>query len=97
MSRAPFRDIGAEKCRTRRPAAGRRQRMHQAAAPSLSSPWWLLACLLVLASCQKPDDLAPGNGLRGMRERLQALGGGLELGRTDTGGVHLQAWLPVAA
>ena len=41
--------------------------------------------------------LEPGNGLRGMRERLQALGGGLELGRTDTGGVHLQAWLPVAA
>lgn len=41
--------------------------------------------------------LEPGNGLRGMRERLQSLGGGLELGRTDTGGVHLQAWLPVAA
>ena len=41
--------------------------------------------------------LEPGNGLRGMRERLQALGGGLELGRTNTGGVHLQAWLPVAA
>lgn len=41
--------------------------------------------------------LEPGNGLRGMRERLQALGGGLELGRTDTGGVHLQAWLPVSA
>ncbi|GAB2666519.1 sensor histidine kinase [Arenimonas aestuarii] len=42
-------------------------------------------------------ELEPGNGLRGMRERLQALGGGLELGRTRTGGVHLQAWLPVAA
>lgn len=41
--------------------------------------------------------LEPGNGLRGMRERLTAVGGGLELGRTDTGGVHLQAWLPVSA
>jgi len=41
--------------------------------------------------------LEPGNGLRGMRERLVALGGRLELGRTDTGGVHLQAWMPVSA
>ncbi|HEX5694595.1 MAG TPA: sensor histidine kinase [Arenimonas sp.] len=41
--------------------------------------------------------LEPGNGLRGMRERLAAVGGGLELGRTNTGGVHLQAWLPVSA
>ena len=42
-------------------------------------------------------ELQPGNGLRGMRERLQAVGGELRIGRTDTGGVHLQAWLPVAA
>ena len=28
--------------------------------------------------------------------RMQ-LGGELEMGRTDTGGVHLRAWLPVAA
>lgn len=41
--------------------------------------------------------LAAGNGLTGMRERLLALGGTLEIGRTDTGGVHLQAWLPEAA
>jgi signal transduction histidine kinase len=42
-------------------------------------------------------ELAPGNGLGGMRERLEAIGGGLDVRRTDTGGVHLQAWLPVAA
>lgn len=42
-------------------------------------------------------DVAPGNGLGGMRERLEAIGGGLEVRRTDTGGVHLQAWLPAVA
>lgn len=42
-------------------------------------------------------ELRPGNGLGGMRERLEAVGGGLEVRRTDTGGVHLQAWLPEAA
>ncbi|ODS64288.1 MAG: hypothetical protein ABS41_03235 [Arenimonas sp. SCN 70-307] len=42
-------------------------------------------------------ELRPGNGLGGMRERLEAAGGGLDVRRTDTGGVHLQAWLPVAA
>jgi signal transduction histidine kinase len=42
-------------------------------------------------------DVCAGNGLCGMRERLEALGGGLSIGRTGTGGVHLQAWLPVAA
>ena len=42
-------------------------------------------------------DLRPGNGLRGMGERLAAVGGGLDVRRTDTGGVHLQAWLPTAA
>jgi signal transduction histidine kinase len=42
-------------------------------------------------------EIAPGNGLTGMRERLEAVGGGLRVGRTDTGGVRLQAWLPVPA
>jgi len=42
-------------------------------------------------------ELKPGNGLGGMRERLEAAGGGLDVRRTDTGGVHLQAWLPEAA
>ncbi len=38
--------------------------------------------------------LTPGNGLTGMRERLEGLGGGLRVQRTGTGGVHLQGWLP---
>ncbi|KFN50709.1 sensor histidine kinase [Arenimonas composti] len=42
-------------------------------------------------------ELQAGNGLTGMRERLEAVGGGLAVDRTDTGGVHLRAWLPVAA
>lgn len=42
-------------------------------------------------------ELVPGNGLGGMRERLEAVGGRLEVRRTDTGGVQLQAWLPEAA
>lgn len=42
-------------------------------------------------------ELRAGNGLGGMRERLEAIGGGLSVQRTDTGGVHLQAWLPGAA
>jgi signal transduction histidine kinase len=42
-------------------------------------------------------ELRAGNGLSGMRERLEAVGGGLDVQRTDTGGVHLLAWLPAAA
>ena len=38
----------------------------------------------------------PGNGLRGMRERLEALGGRLELEMIDGGGLRLRAWLPQA-
>jgi signal transduction histidine kinase len=38
--------------------------------------------------------LTPGNGLRGMRERLEALGGGLQVQRGETGGVQLLARLP---
>jgi signal transduction histidine kinase len=39
---------------------------------------------------------APGNGLRGMRERLEALGGKLEIGVAEGGGLRLRAWLPQA-
>lgn len=39
-------------------------------------------------------ELHAGNGLSGMRERLESVGGGLDVQRTDTGGVYLQAWLP---
>ena len=40
-------------------------------------------------------ELRPGNGLRGMRERFENVGGRLDVDRTATGGVHLQGWLPV--
>ena len=36
----------------------------------------------------------PGNGLRGMQERLEALGGRLDLELARGGGLHLKAWLP---
>jgi signal transduction histidine kinase len=36
-----------------------------------------------------------GNGLRGMRERLQAMGGGVEAEGGEQRGVHLAAWLPL--
>lgn len=42
-------------------------------------------------------ELRFGNGLTGMRERLEAMGGGLAAQRGDQGGVQLHAWLPVAA
>jgi len=41
-------------------------------------------------------ELRFGNGLTGMRERLEAIGGGVSARRGDTGGVQLSAWLPVA-
>jgi len=41
--------------------------------------------------------LAPGSGLAGMRERVEAVGGTLRVERLDTGAVHVRAWLPVAA
>ncbi len=36
----------------------------------------------------------PGNGLRGMRERVEVLGGRLEIGVATGGGLRLRAWLP---
>ena len=41
-------------------------------------------------------ELRFGNGLRGMRERLQAIGGGVEAQGGLQRGVHLSAWLPMA-
>ncbi len=38
-----------------------------------------------------------GNGLKGMSERLENLGGGLQCERSSTGGMQIEAWLPVAA
>ena len=42
-------------------------------------------------------ELRFGNGLRGMRERLQAIGGGVEAMGGVQRGVHLAAWLPIIA
>ncbi|NKI36341.1 sensor histidine kinase [Wenzhouxiangella sp. XN79A] len=39
--------------------------------------------------------LQPGNGLTGMRERLDELGGTLDIGTSDLGGVRLTASLPL--
>ncbi|HEY4531006.1 MAG TPA: sensor histidine kinase [Luteimonas sp.] len=39
--------------------------------------------------------LVPGNGLTGMRERVEALGGRLTIGPADGRGTVLEAWLPL--
>lgn len=38
-----------------------------------------------------------GNGLQGMAERLDNLGGGLRCEHSSTGGMQIEAWLPVTA
>jgi signal transduction histidine kinase len=38
-----------------------------------------------------------GNGLQGMTERLENLGGGLRCEHSNTGGMQIEAWLPVLA
>ena len=38
-----------------------------------------------------------GNGLQGMNERLEHLGGGLRCELSSTGGMQIEAWLPVAS
>jgi signal transduction histidine kinase len=42
-----------------------------------------------------PGPLGPGRGLRGMRERAEALGGSLEAGPRDGRGFAVRAWLPI--
>ncbi|OOW83135.1 histidine kinase [Xanthomonas axonopodis pv. clitoriae] len=44
---------------------------------------------------RRAERIREGNGITGMRERLAALHGQLDLGRTPTGGMHLIARLPV--
>ena len=39
-------------------------------------------------------ELRFGNGLNGMRERLEAVGGGVSASRAAGGGMQLSAWLP---
>jgi signal transduction histidine kinase len=43
------------------------------------------------------NDWQIGNGLQGMGERLENLGGGLRCEHASTGGMQLEAWLPVNA
>ncbi|HGM5919024.1 TPA: sensor histidine kinase [Stenotrophomonas maltophilia] len=43
---------------------------------------------------QRSERIREGNGIAGMRERLAAVRGQLELARTAQGGMHLTAWLP---
>jgi two-component system, NarL family, sensor histidine kinase DesK len=43
------------------------------------------------------DGDASGNGLRGLRERLRALGGNLTYGPGEVDGFTLSAWLPLAS
>jgi signal transduction histidine kinase len=43
---------------------------------------------------QRAERIREGNGITGMRERLAALHGQLELARTQAGGMHLTARLP---
>jgi signal transduction histidine kinase len=40
------------------------------------------------------EPLRPGHGLAGMRERVAEMGGQLEIGSADAGGLRLRAWLP---
>ena len=44
-----------------------------------------------------PAQIRFGNGLSGMRERLESLGGALRVERGGAGGLQLSAWLPAAA
>jgi two-component system sensor histidine kinase DesK len=41
--------------------------------------------------------IVPGNGLNGMRERLESVGGSLQLIPNETGGTLLRATVPLAA
>jgi two-component system sensor histidine kinase DesK len=41
--------------------------------------------------------LVPGNGLRGMRERIEAVGGHLRIDARKGAGTHLEARVPLAA
>ena len=43
------------------------------------------------------DDVPAGTGLRSMRERAGALGGGCRVEPVSSGGTRIAAWLPLAA
>lgn len=55
------------------------------------------ACLLEVEDDGRMAGAPEGNGLRGMRERVEALGGGVSRGRTAAGhGLHLEVRVPLA-
>lgn len=51
-------------------------------------------CLAIEDDGTFPAALRPGNGLSGLRERLQAVGGRLDLARGERGGLRVVATLP---
>jgi len=51
-------------------------------------------CIDIRDDGQCAERIREGNGIAGMRERLAALQGRLQLDRTERGGLHLLAWLP---
>lgn len=53
--------------------------------------------LLIEDDGRAPAQPEPGGGLSGMRERFEALGGGLALARGPRGGLQIEAWMPVEA
>jgi signal transduction histidine kinase len=48
------------------------------------------------APASRPADSVGGNGLRGLRERLEGCGGRLRYGPVETGGWSVVAWVPAA-
>ena len=50
---------------------------------------------LVVCDDGRGGPISVGNGLRGMRERIEALGGRLRIESPSGGGACLQVWLPL--
>lgn len=55
------------------------------------------AVVVEVADDGRGGRIVPGNGLNGMRERLDTVGGSLTLEPNKDGGTLLRAWVPIAA
>jgi len=55
------------------------------------------AVVVEVADDGRGGRIVPGNGLNGMRERLDTVGGSLSLEPNKDGGTLLRAWVPIAA
>ncbi len=55
------------------------------------------AVVVEVADDGRGGRIVPGNGLNGMRERLDTVGGSLSLEANQNGGTLLRAWVPIAA